>query len=174
MQKSTKGALAAAAAGALLIGGAGSLAFWTDSKTVDGGTIASGSLTLSNVACASSWTHSEAGANPTAVSLIVPGDTITKQCTGTLTLVGEHIGATVALDPASVTDVVGTLGSEVTATATMTSPAATINAPGTYPVTVNIDVTFPSTVTSVTSQGGTASLDALTLTATQTHDDTAN
>ena len=167
MNKSAKGALAAAAAGSLLLGGAGSYAFWTSSQTVDAGSLASGSITLTAVNCPTSFTHTETG---TAVSLIVPGDTITKQCTGTLTLVGDHIGATVALDPASVASVSGTLGTEINATATMVSPAAHVTAAGVYPVTINIDVTFPSTVTSTTSENSTASLNTLNLVATQTHE----
>ena len=71
MKKSTKGALAAAAAGTLLLGGAGTYAFWTDTATVDGGDIASGSITLSSVVCADDWTHSE---NDDVVEFIVPGD----------------------------------------------------------------------------------------------------
>lgn len=167
MKKSTKGALAAAAAGTLLLGGAGSLAFWSESTTVDGGDLASGSITLTSVTCDDDFTHTE---TDTKVVNIVPGDTITKQCTGTLTLVGDHIGATVTLDPASITSLDGSLGSEVVATATMTSPAATVSDAGVYPVTIDIDVTFPTTVTSETSQTSTASLNALTLVATQTHD----
>lgn len=172
MKKSTKGALAAAAAGTLLLGGAGSLAYWSESTTVDGGDLASGSITLTSVTCDTDFIHveDEGDLNPPAVVNIVPGDEITKECTGTLTLVGDHIGATVTLDPASVSSLNGSLGSEVVATATMTSPAATVSDAGTYPVTIDIDVTFPTTVTSETSQTSTASLNALTLVATQTHD----
>ncbi len=39
MKKSTKGALAAAAAGSLLLGGAGSLAYWTDAESITGTSI---------------------------------------------------------------------------------------------------------------------------------------
>ena len=167
MKKSTKGALAAAAAGTLLLGGAGTYAFWTDTATVDGGDIASGSITLSSVVCADDWTHSE---NDDVVEFIVPGDSITKHCTGTLTLVGEHIGATVDLEAASVESLNGSLGSEVTAEAVMTSPGATVSSPGVHDVEIDINVAFPDTVTSDSSQTSTASLDELTLTATQTHD----
>ena len=44
MKKSTKGALAATTAGVLLLGGAGSLAFWSDS--IGGSTISSGHISL--------------------------------------------------------------------------------------------------------------------------------
>lgn len=167
MKKSTKGALAAAAAGSLLLGGAGSLAFWSETTSVDGGDLASGSITLTAVTCAPNFTHTE-GAQNTA-TLIVPGDTITKRCTGTLSLVGDHIGAGVEIDELSIESLNGSLGSEVTAEAVLTSPAAPITAAGDYNITVDINVTFPTTVTSETSQTSTASLNALTLVATQTH-----
>ncbi|MDI9944213.1 alternate-type signal peptide domain-containing protein [Rhodococcus sp. 1.20] len=51
MKKQTKGAIAAAAAGALLLGGAGSLAVWSDSADVSGGgPVTSGALDLSSCA----------------------------------------------------------------------------------------------------------------------------
>ena len=57
MKKSTKGAFAAAAAGSLLLGGAGSLAYWTDASTVDGKAITSGHLQLNPITatCDDSW-----------------------------------------------------------------------------------------------------------------------
>lgn len=50
MNKTTKGALAAGAAGILLLGGAGSYALWSDAETVQGGTITAGNLDISPVA----------------------------------------------------------------------------------------------------------------------------
>ena len=44
MKKSTKGAVAAAAAGVLLLGGAGSLAYWTADGAADGGSITAGGI----------------------------------------------------------------------------------------------------------------------------------
>ncbi len=46
MNKSTKGALAAACGGVLLLGWAGSLAYWTDGTNIDGDSFASGHLQL--------------------------------------------------------------------------------------------------------------------------------
>ncbi|MFT4188472.1 MAG: alternate-type signal peptide domain-containing protein [Aeromicrobium sp.] len=176
MKKSTKGALAAAAAAVLLLGGAGTLAYWTADATLDGGSVTAGEITLTDVQCASSWTHDDAGGTE-AVTTIVPGDTITKQCTGTLTLVGDHIGATVDLSDAGVTGT-GELDEALEVSATMTSPAATITDPGTYDVVVDIDVEFPydgpvstdpTTDADNTTQLDTATLDELTLVAVQTH-----
>lgn len=94
MKKTTKGALAAAAAGTLLLGGAGSLAFWNATATVAGGTLNSGSLKL--VAGADNCTpfvlddDEPATAGPT---VIVPGDTLTKTCTYTVNATGNHLRA---------------------------------------------------------------------------------
>lgn len=165
MKKSTKGAVAAAAAAVLLLGGAGSLAYWNDTATVDAGTITAGSMDLSDVTCGTSWLE---GATP--VTTIVPGDTVTKACTGTLTLVGDHIGATVALDAASVADAEAAFNDEVAITAAMTAPAGAITAPGTHDVTVDITVVFDGPAATNASQLSTATLDSLELEAVQTHD----
>src|SRR4051794_29804387 len=98
MKKSTKGALAAAVAAVLLLGGAGTLAFWNASSPVAGGTLTTGTLKLSDVECEPTWTE---GAD-TDVALLVPGDTVTKECTADIELTGDHISATVELDDASV------------------------------------------------------------------------
>ena len=59
MNKNVKGSLAAAAAAVLLLGGAGSLAFWNDSQTVAGTTINAGELKLDAASCsAAGWTVS--------------------------------------------------------------------------------------------------------------------
>lgn len=170
MKKSTKGAIAAAGAAVLLLGGAGSLAYWTATGSADGGTIASGSITLSSVTCGADWTEGS-----DVITLLVPGDTVTKQCTGTLTLTGEHIGATVALDSSSLATAETAFNNELTVDAAMSSPAATITEPGTYDVTIDITAAFEGAAATNASQGVPAtSLGSLKLTATQTHDTAAN
>src|SRR5690242_1890803 len=99
MKKSSKGALAAAAAGVLLLGGAGSLAFWSATDTVNGTSVTAGELKLSQATC-TGWTFDagETVAGKTyvpATDKIVPGDTISRSCDWTLTAVGEHLRATV-------------------------------------------------------------------------------
>lgn len=105
MKKSTKGAIAAAAAGVLLLGGAGSLAYWTADGGVDGGAIAAGELKLTNANCDAGWTHVVDGG---AVTKIVPGDQITRKCTYTLLAAGDHLSATLtapdAVTPTTYTD----------------------------------------------------------------------
>src|SRR4051794_38302845 len=103
MKKATKGALAAAAAGSLLLGGAGSLAYWTGTQSITGGSIKSGELTLSAPVCTGTGLHDWQfdGTAPTAFTMgtskVVPGDTISKVCKMTLKADGTHIGATFGL-----------------------------------------------------------------------------
>ena len=51
MNKTVKGAFAAGTAAFLLVGGAGSLAYWNDTANVAGSTINSGTLTLDSSSC---------------------------------------------------------------------------------------------------------------------------
>ena len=91
MKKSTKGAIAAASAGVLLLGGAGTLAYWTDSGTVTGTTITSGHLTLDATACQgpTGW-DLEGDAFDTSTDTLIPGDTLTKTCDVDVDVEGTH------------------------------------------------------------------------------------
>ncbi len=97
MKKSSKGALAIATAGVILLGGAGSLAYWSTQATADGGSITAGTLTLSSGSCDADWVYQTgaAKAGQKAV-LFVPGDKITKKCTFTVGATGDNLTATVA------------------------------------------------------------------------------
>src|SRR5690606_15216281 len=97
-------------------------------------------------------------------------DTVTKTCTGTLTLVGDHIGAEVTLAPTSVAAAEAAFNDEVDITAALTAPAATITTPGTHTVTVTITVAFDGAAATNDSQTSTATLDGLELEAVQIHD----
>ena len=188
MKKATKGALAAAAAGTMLVGGYGSLATWTSQKTINGGTINSGTLSLSDPTCDGTvaGTHEwQYAADDSAFSFsdkIVPGEVITKVCRVTLTGEGKNLSASLTLAGASITDdanAATTLDSVLDASATFkvdgvdkTSPVALTSAnfasSSTKQVLVTISVTFPSTVTNTDSQGMAAALTNLTITADQT------
>ncbi len=94
MKNTTKGALAAGTAAVLLMGGAGSLASWSDSKTLAGGSVASGELSLSAPACAD-WVYATGKVNAgTAVSKFVPGDVVSKTCTFVVKAAGDNLKAT--------------------------------------------------------------------------------
>lgn len=181
MKKTTKGALAAGAAAVLLLGGAGSLAYWSDSDNVNGGTFATGNVALAANDCSTApWTYTTTNhATGDVVDGLVPGDSITKDCTATVTGTGDHLYAsldvpdtvTYTSTPASTTlsatvattfDVDGTTYSSGDAFAVPT---------GTHTVTVHYTVTFPygdATATNANdTQSLTVNLDAITLTLTQ-------
>jgi alternate signal-mediated exported protein len=103
MKKTTKGAAAAGVAGILLLGGVGSLAYWTSSQTITGSSITTGTLALGTPTCDTNWTYASgsAGVIGTPVTLIVPGDSITKSCRFTVSATGDHISA-VLTAPATV------------------------------------------------------------------------
>lgn len=127
MNKTAKGALGASAAAVLLMGGAGSLAFWTSSDTVDGGSVTAGTLGIKakNIAgtsspCDASWVYAAGNAKAgQVVNLVVPGDKVTKKCTFSIEATGDNLKAKVTA-PASL-NVSGTpAGTSFVATSTAT------------------------------------------------------
>ncbi|MFC3964961.1 alternate-type signal peptide domain-containing protein [Nocardia jiangsuensis] len=103
MDKRGKATLAAGGAVVLLLGGAGSLAFWQDSTESGGGTITSGELALSECTpvSGSGWTDDTNGtAEPIDIATfrIVPGDTLSYTCTTVVSADGENLTATLAAD----------------------------------------------------------------------------
>lgn len=184
MKKTTKGALAAVAGGTLLFGGAGSLAYWTGESTVTGSTINSGTIDLSTPDCTvGAGTHNWQldGGDPfdPATDEIVPGDTLTKVCNTTLTMIGSHIGATLGIDTAAFSGTNGLIDELAPPTATFTVDGgayAPLTTAGTYTVQATITVDFPFGVEDNDSNspvGGpvlAAVLDDIAVSATQTHD----
>jgi alternate signal-mediated exported protein len=175
MHKSTKGALAAATAGALLLGGAGTLAYWTGSDLVPGGTFDSGYLRLTGDTCATaSWTL-DGGAAYTN-QRIVPGDVLTKSCSFTVDGVGDHM--TVSLDTATPDwSATNPLTDDLQVEASFTGSASgTLSDPATVTqsetITADITVTFDpdsGNETNVPTAGLEAALAGVTITATQGH-----
>ena len=99
MRKSTKGALAGAAAAVLLMGGLGTHAAWNDAGQVPGGQISTGHLNLTSscgdwslVNSALSTTTSIADGNLGTLRMI-PGDVLSRLCTFTV-----HVEGTNAID----------------------------------------------------------------------------
>lgn len=180
MRNSTKGAIAASAAAALLLGGAGSLAYWSDSKTVSGGAISSGSLSLTQEAgqTCGSWKLDAAGGPTTytpGVTLVVPGDVITKTCDYTVHASGAHLKATLAMDATSITGS-NALSAALTPSASYlldggavaTGRSITAADDG-HVLNAQISVTFAAATTGLTAQGMSAGLDDLVVSLTQTH-----
>jgi alternate signal-mediated exported protein len=181
MNRSTKGALAASAAGALLLGGAGSLAYWNSNQTVGGAAIASGTLTLTQEGAqtCTDWTLDAAGATTyvPGTTLVVPGDVITRTCDYTVTASGEHLSATLGITPPAYqaghdADLEGALTLAATYTLNGVPVAdgqAISTADDTAVLHAVVTVTFKSTTLGVTAQGMSTVLDDITVGLTQAH-----
>ena len=181
MHTTTKGLAAAGAAAALLLGGAGTLAFWNDAATVAGGSISTGTLGIDAGSCAATWTYANGSAAGQAVTQgIVPGDAVTKQCTFTIAATGDHLSASPTV-PSSVSYVV-TGGTPTTLTLPVSATYSLAGAPFSSSsvitdnddgktLTAQITLTFPFGSASVNgndTQGLTAALNGLTVALTQT------
>ncbi len=118
MKKSTKGAIAASAAGVLLLGGAGSLAYWTATGDAPGSSVQAGELKLSAGTCDANWVYAGGTKSGGTVTAIVPGDVISKVCKFTILAKGDNLSATPTL-PATV---------PITVTPNATGPATSFQA----------------------------------------------
>ncbi len=182
MKRSTKGAVAAGGAAVLLMGGAGTLAFWTATGDADGGAITAGTLTLTPVGCDANWVYAAGSAGAgTPVTLFVPGDVVTKECTFTIGATGDNLSATV-----DVTDAL-TFTTAPTGTSFDATVDATYDVGGTalvdggvitddnggdtltvaFEVSVPYGTADPSGINDNDMQGVVATLDTLTVTLTQ-------
>lgn len=96
MNKTTKGAVAAGAAAVLLLGGAGTLAFWNAEGDIAGGSISSGSLQLTEPT-GGEWTlNGDPVANIASV-LIVPGDELEYTAGWTIVATGNNLEADLSI-----------------------------------------------------------------------------
>jgi len=88
-----KGAIAAASGAALLLVGGGTLALWTDSQSVDGGTIQSGHLAVGPIVEEGWYQEHETGRKPVNLNeyRMVPGDQIINEYPLDLALEGDNL-----------------------------------------------------------------------------------
>jgi alternate signal-mediated exported protein len=187
MKNTTKGALAATAATALLLGGAGSLAYWSDSVTIGGGTITAGHISLDDTTGAgddcstASWTldngevvagavFTPGPASDAGESRLVPGDVITKVCTFNVNALGEHLRATLGTTGGAST---GDLTAEVTTSAVFTIGGATVTtiteANNNAELKATITLTFNGPAATNASQDDELDLSDYTVSLTQVH-----
>src|SRR5699024_1048216 len=178
MNKFAKGSLAAGAGLVLLLGGAGTLAYWNSEVELAGGQISSGSLTLE---------ESDGALDVQGPEVLVPGDQKTFTADMVLTATGENLQGTVELDPATedlltqlgtTYDVDVVFGEDTTAAdgfivheATAENPfgAAEFTGAGEYTFPVTITVTLPfGTEADNTTQAADLTLETVQFTATQT------
>jgi alternate signal-mediated exported protein len=155
MNKLTKGAIATAAGIALLMGGAGTFAYWNSSVGVTGGQIVAGQLNIAAPATAPAsdgWYVQTNGtgslvAIPDITKFVAsPGDKFTYQQTVNVTATGNNLvailsytGGAVAASSANANDValakLVSSTTTVTATGTGIAPVTPATTPATYTVT---------------------------------------
>jgi len=176
MNKLTKGLVVGGAGLVLVVGGAGSLALWNDSASVDAGPVGSGEMTID--ATDGVWSDD--------ITLWVPGDQSVYSTDLTVTLSGDNLTTQLVLDPASVTgdaDLLAALDVELAVgtitgggiatpvagqdnTFTLTSATPTVATTLTIPVTVTVD--FPEdSVTGVVAQNQAVDLGGIAFNLTQ-------
>lgn len=181
MNKLTKATIAGAAGIALLLGGAGSLAYWNTSATVTGSTITAGELTI--VANGTPvWTDANGTINIAAFKA-VPGDVLTFTANFDVTAVGDNLTATVALtgdsvtaadtnNPADVQLALQLIDAAVVTVNGVTTADVTPTG-GTQTVVVSVTLTWPfGTATDIDddfdAMNGKVNLSNMTITLTQT------
>ncbi len=177
MKKSTKGVLAGGTAAFLLLGGASTLAYWTEDADVAGGDFESGHLEVLNNDCGSGAWELDGGDAVTAATRIVPGDTITKTCSFEIDGEGDHfddvaisIGAT-NWNVTSDTELSGALGTVSASYAgdTVGPIVSGADIPVGEVVTASFSMTFDAATTDDVAEDAVATLDDIAITVTQNH-----
>ena len=120
MNKAMKGAIAAGAAGILLLGGAGTFAVWSDSRNVTADAVNTGVLSLDvNPDGDAKWAETADLATEISPATfeIVPGDSLTYTATVAVTATGDNLTGELKIDEASFNTAFDALsGEHVTAT----------------------------------------------------------
>lgn len=114
MNKLVKGAIATGVGVVLLMGGAGTLAYWNASANTNSATITAGNLTAT-AAASGTWKSGATTINP-ATFRTVPGDVLTYTQDVTLNASGDNLKFTVGLGTAA-----------LSVPATFTAPATSAN-----------------------------------------------
>jgi alternate signal-mediated exported protein len=180
MERLTKAAIATGGAAVLLLGGAGTLAFWTAEGTATGTALDSGTLTVTAGTC-EAWEYTpEDGGGP--ATLIVPGDTVQTECALTVTGTGDHLAVTAELADDAAFAETNPLATALTPTLAtgevlvdgVPAPAEGISIADGEPHTIAVTVTaeFPygdATTPGNDTQDLTATLADVTVNVVQTH-----
>ena len=175
MNKATKGAIAAGAAGILLLGGAGTFALWEDTDSIDPASISTGVLTLG--VGTGTWYDATAGTTGTIANIanfdIVPGDTITYTVPVTITAEGDNLDGEFKIEKTLFEAAAETAAPYLNVTVASNAasvPGLVVNgqgvitfaAAGNYAVNVTITVVFEN-VSGVVGQNADINLTALAL-----------
>jgi alternate signal-mediated exported protein len=179
MEKATKGAIASGIGVLMFLGGAGTLAFWSDSQTITGGAINAGHLKIvtdgTNAGCGD-WQLDSGESAPTTYTVgdpLVPGDVLTRDCAFTVQATGNHLRATVGITAVNFSGGAGNFGGKLNASVSAikidgTPVTSFTEADNGGKLTASVTVTFDSASLNDTEDLSTL-LDSLTLTATQVH-----
>ena len=160
MRNVTKAVIAGVAGVALLAGGAGSLAFWTDTKTGSSVVITSGDLSLGTITDGTGWTiiQNATGVSPAqtvavayvpGTTLVVPGDVLTKTVSVPVSISGLNNHATLVVT-SSTTPSNGlstALSAVVTSVNSVPGGTAELTAVNSGNISVVFTVTVPWTAT---------------------------
>lgn len=180
MNKFAKGSLAAGAGIVLLLGGAGTLAYWNDSAELTGGTINAGTLDLQ--ATGGSWYENGTKISNIAEFAMVPGDEVTYTVDLALLTQGDNMKGTIALNQDFVVDAgaQGQVDVDLEVAEGKTLPAGITLDPvnddtliftgehqSSIPVQVTVSFPYDTTKQQNTSMTTKVNLDKITFTATQ-------
>jgi alternate signal-mediated exported protein len=173
MNKLVKGAIATAAGVVLLMGGAGTFAYWNSSVGITGGTIVAGNLLVSDATPSDGvWTVQKNGTGTASTVTLSsfkasPGDVLTYTKTVKITATGDNLVAKLSLAPGSIVAASTGNAAANTALAADLTQAASISATGTGIVAVTSGANA-GTYTITPGAGAGISAQSVTLTATIT------
>ncbi|WP_104138083.1 alternate-type signal peptide domain-containing protein [Arthrobacter sp. ZGTC131] len=171
MNKAIKGAVAAGAAGILLLGGAGTFALWNESQNVNAGPVSTGVLDLELGSGAwSDETATSAPISDISTFNIVPGDTLVYTTSATIHAQGDNLAGTLTIAesgftlPTGATAVIAT--TEAEDDLLKVGNVLTFATAGEYTVDITLTVTFAADAQ--VSQNTSIDLDGMALTLQQT------
>jgi alternate signal-mediated exported protein len=170
MNKMIKGSIAGATGIALLMGGFGTYALWSDSENLAASSITSGELDVA--AGAVNW-KDQTNAVWSASDLMVPGDTVTRSQQFTFKATGKNMKGTIRFAPGALTPHVSgndafTINVAVAGLTNITGAGGCWEfAVGDMPETADTSVTYALTADAQDLQNVTAAIAASTFTVQQ-------
>ncbi|MEE6274207.1 alternate-type signal peptide domain-containing protein [Georgenia wangjunii] len=186
-RKATKAVVATALGVALLAAGGSTFANWSDTQEYGANDINSGLLTLTSTG--GEWTNSLGDDVDLAAYAVVPGEVLTFSDTVTINAEGDILAATLATNVATIaagssaaaegsvpTEQDVALADALVASYVFTVDGTVVNEANPFAVTadnngdeldVQVQVTFPDSVSGTTAQDATANLDGLEVVLTQ-------
>ncbi|QBR91562.1 alternate-type signal peptide domain-containing protein [Nocardioides euryhalodurans] len=177
MQKTVKGAVAGASGVALLVGGFGTYALWTDSEGLATHGVQSGRLDIASTPGVYDDANTAAADDWAATDKLVPGDKVTYSQTFTVTAEGKNLEGTIAYQqPSLASSFSAGLAHSVEvvangATVYETSPGSnqfTFHEPfGSITFTAVVTYELPAATAGSADQGRSATLPAADITITQ-------